>query len=104
MASAVMPYQKDITNQSHHMTMDKVSDSTHLMHDTDHSGSAPESTSSGCVDADCYCPMGGCASAMLPTTPYKNAIPLNSFQKNSQSLLLVTSQIPSSLYRPPISR
>lgn len=104
MASAVMPHQKDINNQPHHMTMDGVGDATHLMHDMDHSGSVPESTSSGCVDADCYCPVGGCASAMLPTSPYKSAVALNSFKKNSHAPILVTSQIPSSLYRPPITR
>ncbi|MDF1690238.1 MULTISPECIES: hypothetical protein [Cycloclasticus] len=107
MASAVMPYQKEMNNannQSHHMTMDGEDDSTHLMHDMDNADLASEPNSSGCAESSCYCAMGGCSSAMLPTTVHDTAILLGSFQKNSQPPSLAISQIPTSLYRPPISR
>lgn len=105
MASAVMPCQMDMQNQSHHMVMDGLNDLEPVLHHgVDSSDIASMTDSSGCIESDCYCPMGGCASTMLLTASHLTDASPSSSQKINHSLLLVINQIPSSLYRPPISR
>jgi len=63
-----------------------------------------KAASNDCCKADCDCSMAGCVSAALPAYFFHiNEVP-SSLPGSSMDQSMVVSQIPESLYRPPIFR
>lgn len=102
-ASAVVPCNMKLQKQSQNTAV--TSNHTHASIHSTHieKSSSSEWLSCDCNTQDCQCPMGSCFSIIVPTAPTAvNTMP--SSQQITASLLPVTRQIPTSLYRPPISR
>jgi hypothetical protein len=77
--------------------------SDHTLDEADHVDTVLNSDSSGCCHQDNSCFMGGCVSIFLPAVPLYEGSALLS-PDFIQSRILVISQPPTSLYRPPIYR
>jgi len=59
--------------------------------------------SEDCCSMDCHCVMASCVSATLPSTSPSVGKFLVSSKISTQLQFVVASQIPDSLYRPPIT-
>ena len=98
MASAVIPLQMPMPHQA--MTM--MDHSSHGMGTNIDAPDVVSIATSDCCKQDCYCPMMGCVSVILPTISHYDVV-ISLFQTSIQPPSLAISQLPISLYRPPIT-
>jgi len=104
-ASAINTCPKGSTTEQNSGLVAAMTDhSSHSNHNI--SASVPEADpnlSENCK-LDCYCSLGGCASVAISTLQNNDVTEFLSQKINQTPFLALTSQIPSSLFRPPISR
>ncbi len=104
-ALVISPCQKDMQDQQGEMVMGMMDHSTHSMNsNTSMDQTASKLSSEDCCNPDCLCSMASCVSATLPSTSQSVGKFLVSSHNFSQLQSVVSSQIPDSLYRPPITR
>ena len=95
--------QMNTTDQNIHLSMDTTNHITKdMVNHINIPNSETQSSMDDCCAQDCDCTLGGCSSVMLLSSLH-HVWEVITLQKKGDRPFLITTQSPTTLYRPPIS-